>query len=101
MKYRSRTEILGQILQCASHGGCTKTKIMYKAYLSYAQMKEYLKFSEERDLIKYEEGTQLYRVTERGMQFLQKYDEIREVVSDNKYLIDETEQTNSKSRVFI
>ncbi|WP_323444712.1 winged helix-turn-helix domain-containing protein [Candidatus Nitrososphaera gargensis] len=35
MKYRSRTEITAQILEAAC-GGATKTRIMYKAYLSYA-----------------------------------------------------------------
>lgn len=90
MKYRSRTEILGEILQCANHGGCTKTKIMYKAFLSYTQMKEYMKFLEEKDLIKYEEGLHLYRTTKRGMWFLQKYDEMREMVLENNYPTDET-----------
>ena len=41
MKYRSRTDIVSQILE-AANGGATKTKIMYEAYLSYAQPKEYL-----------------------------------------------------------
>jgi predicted transcriptional regulator len=41
MKYRSRTEIVGNILD-AANGGATKTKIMYKAFLSYVQLKEYL-----------------------------------------------------------
>ena len=38
MKYRSRTEILGNILD-ATNGGATKTKIMYIAFLSYGQLK--------------------------------------------------------------
>lgn len=75
MRHRSSTEILRQILQCVSQCGFTKTKIMYKAYLSYAQMKEYTKFLEEKDLIKYEEGTQLYKITEKGIDFLQTCDE--------------------------
>jgi predicted transcriptional regulator len=41
MKNRSRTELASYILE-AANGGATKTKIMYKAYLSYAQLKEYL-----------------------------------------------------------
>ena len=41
MKYRSRTEIVSMILE-AANGGATKTRIMYKAFLSYAQLKEYL-----------------------------------------------------------
>ena len=40
MKNRSRTEIVSNILE-AANGGVTKTKIMYKAFLSYNQLKEY------------------------------------------------------------
>jgi predicted transcriptional regulator len=42
MKYISRTEIVGLILEAANGGGDTKTKIMYKALISYNLMKEYL-----------------------------------------------------------
>ena len=80
MKYRSRTEIVAMILQSA-HSGSTKTKIMYKAYLSYTQLKEYLRFLQDNDLIKYEEGTQLYRITAKGRHFLEAYDEISDLVS--------------------
>ena len=41
MKNRSRTEIAANILESAN-GGATKTKIMYKSFLSYSQLKEYL-----------------------------------------------------------
>jgi Winged helix-turn-helix len=41
MKYRSRTEIVGLILE-AANGGAMKIKIMYKAFLSFAQLREYL-----------------------------------------------------------
>ncbi|HYY71221.1 MAG TPA: winged helix-turn-helix domain-containing protein [Nitrososphaeraceae archaeon] len=34
MEYRSRTEIVSNILN-ASNGGASKSKIMYKAFLSY------------------------------------------------------------------
>lgn len=80
MKYRSRTEIVEMILQ-ATRSGATKTKIMYKAYLSYTQVKEYLSFMLENELIKYEEGTQLYRVSEKGLHFLQVYGEISDLVT--------------------
>jgi len=80
MKYRSRTEIAAMILQSA-RTGATKTKIMYKAYMSYTQVKEYLRFLQESDLIKYEQGTQLYKVTEKGMHFLHAYNEISDLVS--------------------
>jgi len=79
MKYRSRTEIVATILSAASEK-VTKTKIMYKAYLSYAQVKEYLKFMLENELIQFEEGEQVYRITQKGFQFLHSYDEMTELV---------------------
>ncbi len=81
MKYRSRTEIAAMILN-AVDGGSSKTKIMYKAYLSYKQLKEYLGFLEERSLIKYEENTQTYRLTERGRSFLYAYEELNNLISE-------------------
>ena len=80
MKYRSRTEIVEMILQAAREGA-TKTRIMYKAYLSYTQVKEYLSFLLENDLVKYEEGSQIYRITEKGLHFLQVYGEISDLVT--------------------
>ena len=55
MKYRSRTEIVSNILE-AANGGVTKTKIMYKAYLSYNQLREYLSILIENNLLEYLEG---------------------------------------------
>ncbi|HEY6164737.1 MAG TPA: winged helix-turn-helix domain-containing protein [Nitrososphaeraceae archaeon] len=71
MKYRSRTDIVGLILEAANGGGATKTRIMYKAFLSYAQLKEYLTVLLENGLIDYEEGRQFYRTTEKEIRFLQ------------------------------
>ncbi len=48
------------ILECVSDGGSTRTKIMFKAYLSYAQTKEYTRFLQEKGLVDYEDGTQIY-----------------------------------------
>jgi predicted transcriptional regulator len=56
MKYRSRTEIVSMILE-AANGGATKTKIMYKAFLSYNQLKEYLSVLIENNLIEYHDET--------------------------------------------
>ena len=73
-------EIIAVILQSAMKGA-TKTKLMYGAYLSYAQLKEYLTFVQERDLVTYEEGLQLYRLTPKGLHFLNVYEEVRDFVS--------------------
>ena len=65
MKYRSRTEIVSMILE-AANGGATKTKIMFKAFLSYAQLREYLSVLIENNLLEYLEGMQTYKTTEKG-----------------------------------
>ena len=80
MKYRSRTDITAQILE-AANGGVTKTKIMYKAFLSYAQLKEYLTVLIENGLLEYIEGEQNYRTTEKGNRFLKIYNQIGEYVA--------------------
>lgn len=84
MKYRSRTDITGLILE-AANGGATKTKIMYKAYLSFAQLREYLSMLLEKGLIDYVEGQAIYKTTEKGIRLLQMCNQMNEelVVFDN------------------
>ncbi len=79
MKYRSRTEIVSMILE-AANGGATKTKIMYKAFLSYAQLKEYLSVLIENNLIEYLEGIQTYKTSEKGFNLLKMHNEIGELL---------------------
>jgi predicted transcriptional regulator len=72
MKYRSRTDITSQILESAN-GGTSKTRIMYSAFLSYAQLKEYLSVLTENGLLEYEEGENKYKTTAKGLKFLTVY----------------------------
>ena len=80
MKYRSKTEIVSNILDAANGGGATKTKIMYKAFLSYAQLKEYLSLLIDNNLIEYSNGTQTFKATEKGLNYLKTYREIGELL---------------------
>ncbi|HEX7256555.1 MAG TPA: winged helix-turn-helix domain-containing protein [Nitrososphaeraceae archaeon] len=79
MKYRSRTEIVSMILD-AANGGATKTKIMYKAFLSYAQLREYLSVLIENNLLEYLEGRHSYKTTEKGLNLLRMHNEIGELL---------------------
>ena len=73
-------EIVAQILQVVNDnnnngndgigGGASKTKIMYKAFLSYAQLKEYLLLVTESGMLQYDKLTYTYRMTEKGLKFL-------------------------------
>ena len=75
MKYRSRMEIIRIILEITSNGA-TKTKIMYNAYLSYAQLCEYISFLVENKLINRAPGSELYRLTEKGQKVYLKCKEL-------------------------
>ncbi len=79
MKYRGRTEIVGNILD-AANGGATKTKIMYIAFLSYAQLKEYLTILVENNLIEYLDGIRKFKTTEKGLNYLKMNNEIGELL---------------------
>jgi predicted transcriptional regulator len=79
MKNRSRTEIVSNILD-AANGGATKTKIMYKAFLSYNQLKECLTILIENNLIEYLDGTKTFKTTEKGLNFLKMHNEIGELL---------------------
>jgi predicted transcriptional regulator len=80
MKYRSRTEIVSMMLDAANGGRATKTKIMYKAFLSYAQLKEYLSVLTENNLIEYLDGTQTFKTTEKGLNYLKMNNEMGELL---------------------
>ena len=79
MGNRSRTEIVGSILD-AANGGATKTKIMYIAFLSFNQLKEYLSILIENNLIEYLDGTKTFKTTEIGLKYLKMNNQIEELL---------------------
>lgn len=78
MKYRSKTEIVSMVLEVANDGA-TKTRIMYKAFLSFAQLREYLSLLIENNLLEYLEGSKTYKTTEKGLNFVKMHNEISEL----------------------
>jgi predicted transcriptional regulator len=79
MGNRSRTEIVGSILD-AANGGETKTKIMYTAFLSYGQLNEYLSILIENNLLEYLDGANKFKTTHKGLFFLKIHNEIGELL---------------------
>ena len=69
-KYRSKIEIMSQILQMANGHSAAKTRLMYGVFLSYEQLKEYLGILVQSGLIELLEDTQTYKTTEKGLKFL-------------------------------
>ena len=80
LKYRSRFEILSNILKVAASNKASKTRLMYGAYLSYTQIEEYLGFILQQGLISQVSDTNLYQLTEKGMQYLNLSEEISQLL---------------------
>ncbi len=82
MHYRDRTEIVRQILEIANGAAenITKTKLMYRAFLSYSQLKEYLTLLTEKDLLRYDSIIQTYKTTEKGVRLLQLCNELDDMM---------------------
>jgi predicted transcriptional regulator len=106
MKYRSKTDIIGHILESVNsatvvgdgdnnNNGLTISKIMYTAFLSYPQLKEYLSLLLEKGLIeeyqneleekeveekRKQQPSYYYRITDKGRQFLQIYRDLSEMI---------------------
>jgi predicted transcriptional regulator len=84
MKYRDRIDIISQILKIANGGGVTRTKIMYRGLLSYAQIKEYLMLLTEKELLRYDKNTQTFKTTEKGLRFLDIYSRIGDIINEQQ-----------------
>ena len=80
MKYRDKIDIISQILEAVNGGGASRTRIMYKALLSYAQMKENLMLLTKKDLLRYDEDTRTFKTTEKGLRFLKTYNQIDDMI---------------------
>jgi predicted transcriptional regulator len=78
MKDRTRIEIISQILKTANGGrdGAKKIRIMYGANLSHEQLKQYLMFLTQNNLLGYDLDTRTFKITEKGLRFLDTYDRI-------------------------
>ena len=79
MKYRIWTEIVSLILE-AANGGATRTKIMYKAFLSFVHLKGYLSVLLENGLIEYDAGGKIYKTTPGGIRLLEVYNQLHELI---------------------
>ena len=56
--------------------GAIKIRIMYRALLSFPQLKEYLELLTDNGLLEYRQEDREYYTTERGRHFLRMYAEV-------------------------
>jgi predicted transcriptional regulator len=80
MKYRSRSDIIRDILDAANGGNATRTKIMYKAYLSFGQIKENVSLLAENNLLSFDSHTQTFKTTEKGLRLLDAYNKMHDMI---------------------
>jgi predicted transcriptional regulator len=82
-KRRDKLYIVAEILEIAKEG-TLKTQIMYKANLSFTQLNDYLKFMLKIGLLDkvHENDKERYETTAKGMDFLQRYREITELLKN-------------------
>lgn len=71
--------IMAEILRIASDGAL-QTQIMYRANLSFTQVNDYLSFMLGIGLL--EVRNDAYITTKKGLDFLQRYTQIRELMKD-------------------
>jgi predicted transcriptional regulator len=93
---RDKLYIIAEILDIAEEtNGVLKTQIMYRANLSYTQLNDYLEFLLKNGLLTKVvlDNKKVYKTTPKGIQFLQSYREITELLR--------TEQENAPELVQI
>ncbi len=59
-------------------------KIMYKANLSYSQLKDYLMTLNDKDLLSYDLDTHTFKTTEKGLRFLKIYNQMSDVMKTRR-----------------
>lgn len=74
---RDKLYIIAEILEIAKDG-VLKTQIMYRANLSFTQLNDYLKLMLKNGLLEniISNDKEIYKATEKGLDFLQRYHEI-------------------------
>ena len=81
---RGRLEIMAEILLfCCERK--TKTNIMYRTNLNYAQMQNHLKTLTKRGLLT--EDKRNYVTTEKGRRFAELFIELNELLKDEKSIV--------------
>jgi predicted transcriptional regulator len=85
-RYRNRIDIIAQLLDAAS-SPTTKTKMMYKALLSYEQLKEYLVMLSENDLIAYNKTSGRFSTTNKGYEFIKRYEDLMKLIGQEVTIV--------------
>jgi predicted transcriptional regulator len=86
LKHRTKEEITALILEAITHTNrATQTIIMYKAYLTHVQLKQFLSSLMEKGLIEYHRLERIYTITDKGMHFLEVYNQLNQLHTSNMF----------------
>ncbi|HZA42915.1 MAG TPA: winged helix-turn-helix domain-containing protein [Nitrososphaeraceae archaeon] len=80
LRHRSRTEVISSVLEATNGNKLRMAEIQFKSYLSYNILKEYLVHLLQGDLIEYIEGERTFKTTPKGIQALQTYNKMEEML---------------------
>ena len=72
-----KTEVFVDILRFISNygqfGGIQIPKLMYLCYVEHSKLRDFLASLTEKKLLCYYEKTRRYKITQKGMRFLENY----------------------------
>ena len=94
MKYRNRTDLVAKILESASGGPISKTRLTYMTYITYEQVSRFAAMLIEKDLLTFDKQTRLFHTTAKGRKFVEIYNEMQQCAG---YL--DGEQMNKKKTI--
>ena len=81
MKTRSRTEIIGLILQAVEAEPLTRSKILYQTMLNFPQVTDYTSLIIQQELLSYSKLDRKYIITDKGRQFLAPFTETSKLLT--------------------
>ncbi|MGI0044242.1 MAG: winged helix-turn-helix domain-containing protein [Nitrososphaeraceae archaeon] len=73
--HRTKIEYIAEILIVALEGE-QKTRVMYRVYTSYKQLKQILEELQRAELLMYNPYSKTYHTTNKGRHFLELYREL-------------------------
>ena len=85
-KRREKLIIMAEIIGIAKQG-VPKTRIMFKASLSFSQLNQYLSFLLHRNLLeKVADGRrEIYRATPKGQEFMEKQQQVIDLLNEDEH----------------
>jgi predicted transcriptional regulator len=81
LKVRSRTEIIGLILQAVEGEPLTRSKVMYQTMLNFKQVTDYTSLLIQQELLSYSKLDRTYTITDKGRQFLALFTETSKLLT--------------------